>query len=113
MIKTSVIFKFIELCKQKLPLCKTYNDIIYNLEMNLADIFEQKDCYIKLDCIIHGVNICYERDDLYEKMLNSNIFPIVKIKKIINDPTRTNIHFFPKFIQDKFKLLEIDINALI
>jgi hypothetical protein len=83
-IKNFAVQGLKNLFNSKKKLINGYESLIDNLELNLADQFIHKDCYLKVEDTPtnSGVNIFFHNDLLYSKLLKTKIFPIVKLRRV-------------------------------
>jgi len=85
-IKTQKINIFLNMINEKSHLINNYWDLIHHYELNgLYYAYENKKCYLTISHVINGSNLQYEMDEIYEKLLNNNIYPIIKVKRILMD----------------------------
>ena len=84
-IKSSIIPKFINFFEDKRKDIINLETLIYNIELNMCDIDENNDCFIKIGLEWNqSKNIFWENEVLYEHLLAKNIFSIIKLKKIFD-----------------------------
>lgn len=116
LIKTRIMNKFLNHFQSKKHLIHNQESVIRHFELNLIQIDKKHDCFLKLanEWNSHK-NIFWENDNLYENMLERNIFHLLKLKKIkdyINnfkyDIEKVCGDFNPEFYKNNYK----DLNSL-
>jgi hypothetical protein len=93
-INTSKIQLFKDFYNNSKSKIYNFDDVIKYYELELYHIFNNKFCYYSIGHITAGRNIQFEMDDYYKKILENNTFPIIKIKRILQES-------IPKFIYEK------------
>jgi len=83
-IKSSSVHKFIRFFNEKKHLLTGWKSVVDNLELNLVDIFDSKDCFLDLALVFENIykNITYN-DELFNVFFNTNIFSFTKVKRMI------------------------------
>lgn len=94
-IKTSNIAAFIELIEKYKKNIFSYNDLIKHYEFGLVKIYESKDCFLKIAKLTNGENLQFTADYIYRPLLLSNLYPIIKLKRL----KLHNIKFADKILQ--------------
>jgi len=83
LIKTKIMNKFINHFQSKKHLVHNQDSLIKHMELNLNKIDKNTDCFLKIAKEWNqNKNIFWENDELYENMLERNIFHLLKLKKI-------------------------------
>lgn len=86
LIHTRIMNKFINLFKSKSHLIHNQESVIKHLELNIIHIDKNHDCFLKIaDEYNNNKNLYWENEELYENMINRNLFHLFKIKKIIDN----------------------------
>jgi hypothetical protein len=84
-IKTTAISKFKIFVEEKMNQIKSQDDVINNYEIKMTDHFLNHDCFLKLSKITKiPSNIFFTNDDLYIKLLKTQLLPFLKVKRIEN-----------------------------
>ncbi len=83
-IKKDSIYKFINHIELIKPIVIEYKDLIPNTELKMSNLFEKKDCFLKIAFIEsnHKQNISFSNDSLYKKLFDSNLYPIIKLRRL-------------------------------
>jgi len=84
-IKSTCINKFIEMFNSKKSFIKKFFDVIFHYEIGLFKVFVNKDCYIKISKLTNGKNLQFQVDQVYSYVLLNDIFPIIKVKRILEN----------------------------
>ena len=77
---------------------KTYMDVVTNIELELANIYVSKDCFLKIAYYKDhtGRNVFFNNDELYNLLQRANVLPFQKLKRILRDmapPPPKHPHF--------------------
>jgi hypothetical protein len=109
-VNIKYIYIFYNFVKNQLKICNNFDDLIQKIEIILCDQFKKKIVFVETaEYDICKINIFFYDDLKYKKMLNSNILPIIKLKRL----TISN-YKIPIFIYNKIKNLNIiDLNGTI
>jgi hypothetical protein len=62
---------------------KSYNDLIKYYEFGLYKTFSKKNCYITISHMTNGLNLQFTCDGYYKLLLENDIYPIIKIKRLL------------------------------
>jgi hypothetical protein len=83
-INVSHVDKLIDLFQDKYDYIQTFQDVIMNYELPLQSHFTNKDCYLKIGSLTEnqGKNVFFVNDALYKILYNSQLLPIVKVKRV-------------------------------
>ena len=112
LMNVNIIDSFFQLFKSKKNLIVNKETLIEHMEMNLIHLDEKHDVFLKLGKEWNTQkNIFWENEELYEYLLNKNIFHLFKIKKIDDcyefcklnyehELKNFNIHFYNNKYQD-------------
>ena len=85
LINTKIMNKFINLFKSKHHLIHNQESVIKHLELNIIHIDKNHDCFLKIANEYNSnKNLYWENEELYENMINRNLFHLFKIKKIVD-----------------------------
>lgn len=84
-LKREAIPKLICLFNNKKNLIQCANDVIQQMELNLASCFESKDCFLKISNIENNVgkNIFFKNDHLLQFLREQQLLPFTKIKRVL------------------------------
>jgi hypothetical protein len=83
LLNISIINKFINFFYNKKKLIVDLESLIYNVELNLHTIDDNRDCFLKIGNDYNmSKNLYWENEVLYQYLLSKNIFGIMKLKKI-------------------------------
>ena len=84
-INIKIVNKFINFIESKKNLIFDLNSLVHNIELNLCEIDQNHDCFIKIGNEYNkDKNLYWENETLYKYLLTKKIFSIVKLKKIID-----------------------------
>ena len=66
------------------PFLNSYMDVVGNIELKLTDIFQSKDCFLKIANIPSNKsqNIFFSNDYLYNILQNLRLLPFIKVKRM-------------------------------
>lgn len=80
-VKINAISKFIDYVKDKTESKKSFD--LVNIELNLSNAFESKDCFLDLGKNGYNINknIFFTNNELYYPLFNSSLLPFIKIKR--------------------------------
>lgn len=82
-IKQIISNKFIDFFNSKKEFIKNEKTLIEQLELNLLKIDSKHDAYLKIaNNFNKHKNIFWENEELYEKLINEQVFHLFKLKKI-------------------------------
>ena len=83
-IKKESVYKFINFYLKQKPTIFNYDDLIQKIELQLLTIFEEYDCFLKIAYLHkhYGLNINFTNDNLFIKLLQLNLLPFYKIKRL-------------------------------
>ena len=96
-IKSDKIYIFLDMIKDREHLINNYWDLIKNFEINgICNIYNNKACYLNISKVTNGRYLLFDADEIYEKLLNNNIYPLIKAKRIL-------IKSIPEFILNKIE----------
>lgn len=86
-IKKESIHKFITHYESVRHLLTSYLSVVNNIELKLTSIFQSKDCFLKLGNFYNqkDKNIFFNNDSFYIKLMQSQLLPFVKLKRLIAD----------------------------
>ena len=85
LIHTRIMNKFINLFRSKQHLIHNQESVIIHLELNIIHIDKSHDCFLKIANEYNSNrNLYWENEELYENMINRNLFHLFKIKKIVD-----------------------------
>ena len=85
LIKRNIIDKFYHFFENKRHLVHNLDSLVKNIELNMCDIDENHDVFLKIGNEYNFErNLYWENEDLYKYLINKNIFAIIKYKKIID-----------------------------
>jgi hypothetical protein len=98
-VKKSAISDFIKMVDGNKNFIKKFDDLIKYYEFGLYRSFMTKSCYITVSYLTNGRNLQFTADDIYSTLLITNIFPIIKVKRL-DEP------YIPQFIKNA--LVNID-----
>ena len=83
LINVKIIKKFINFFESKKSLIHDLNSLVHNVELNMCNIDDNHDCFLKIGNEYNmSKNLYWENEVLYQYLLSKNIFGIIKIKKI-------------------------------
>jgi hypothetical protein len=62
-----------------------YDDVVQHLELNLANTFKSKDCFLKIASFSgnEGKNVFFKNDSLLNQLQEFQLLPFTKIKRIL------------------------------
>ena len=84
-IKNNTIQKFIMFFESKIHLIHDLESLIHNVELELVNLDDNKDCLIKIGNDYNlSKNLYWENEDLYKYLITKKIFSIIKLKKIFD-----------------------------
>lgn len=84
-IKSNSIKDFINFFESKKPNILDLESLIQNVELNMCNIIDNHDCFLKLGTEWNmEKNLYWENESLYQYLLSKNIFSIIKLKKIFD-----------------------------
>jgi hypothetical protein len=88
-VKREAVHKFIAHYESHKKLLTDYLSVVSNIELKLMNIFETKDCFLKIGNFYHHKekNIFFHNDSLYIQLLKSGLLPFFKLKRILADKT--------------------------
>ena len=96
-VKSSIIPKFIKFFEDRRKDIINLESLIYNIELNMCDIDEYHDCFIKIGGEWNkNKNIFWENEVLYEYLMTNDIFSIIKLKKIFDIQSEYKIKKYTK-----------------
>jgi len=82
-IKPSSCNKLIRFLDNNKVHINSFLDLIQHIEIPLLNIFDKKDCFLKLaNNPSHSKNIFFHNDNLYKRLFINNLLPFIKIKRI-------------------------------
>ena len=97
LIKTKIMNKFMNNFESKKHLIHNQESVIKHLELGIINIDSNHDCFLKLAKQWNQhKNIFWENNELYEHLLNKNLFHLLKLKKIQD--------FIKFYVYDKEKI---------
>lgn len=66
------------------PQLNSYMDVVGQIELQLTEIFQSKDCFLKIAHISSNIsqNIFFSNDSLYTILQNLRLLPFVKVKRM-------------------------------
>jgi len=84
-VKESAVHKLQNLYSRKNHLLINYDAVVKNIELDLVNTFSTTDCFLKISNIVthKGLNIFFNNDQLYKKLLQSKVLPFIKIKRLL------------------------------
>lgn len=84
-LKREAIPQLICLFDSKKHLLHCSDDVVRHLELNLANTFKSKDCFLKIaNCAGNeGKNVFFKNDTLLHQLQETQLLPFVKIKRIL------------------------------
>jgi hypothetical protein len=100
-VKKSAIINFIKMVDDNKIFINKFNDLITYYEFGLYTSFITKSCFLQVSHLTCGRNLQFTADDIYITLLQKNIFPIIKVKRLDNTPV-------PEFIQYALRKLKIN-----
>jgi len=85
-LRKDAIPKFISIYESKKQSIKTQGDVIVTFELKLTQYFKSHDCFLKIgnEFFHRNKNIHFDNDVFYNQLLNNNLLPFTKIKKVLN-----------------------------
>lgn len=77
----NVFMNYYEKIKNEL---KSWSDLIHKIEKKIITLYANHDCFLKIAYLYYhkGININFSDDTLFVKLINLNLLPILKIKRI-------------------------------
>jgi hypothetical protein len=81
-IKVSKLNIFIELIEKYKNQINNYTDLIDYYEFGLTTMNVSKDCYFKISPFTNGRNLQFTADEIYKLLLETNLYPIIKVKRL-------------------------------
>lgn len=84
-VHTKKMDMFVVFCLDKFKNVECQYDLICQVELKFIDLFDNKDCYIKIHSKQFVNNIYIVRSDFYNMLLDNKILPIIKIKRLYDD----------------------------
>lgn len=62
-----------------------YDDVVKHMELNLANSFRSKDCFLKIAHVSgnEGKNVFFKNDTLLHKLQETQLLPFTKIKRVL------------------------------
>jgi hypothetical protein len=86
-IKRESVHKFITHYESVRHLLTDYLSVVSNIELKLTSIFQSKDCFLKIGNFYKhkDKNIFFNSDSLYIKLMQNQLLPFVKLKRLIAD----------------------------
>ena len=100
-VKKSAIITFIKMVDDNKNFIEKFDDLITYYEFGLYKSFVTKSCFLQVSHLTRGRSLQFTADDIYITLLQKNIFPIIKVKRLAN----TSI---PEFIQSALCKLKIN-----
>ena len=83
LLNKKIIKKFVQFFESKKKFVHDLNSLVHNIELNICDIDENNDCFIKIANDFNmDKNIFWENEILYQYLLSKDIFGVMKLKKI-------------------------------
>lgn len=95
-IKTSKIQNLINLFYDNLHKINSTFAVVFFLEINLINYFNNRDCFLKISSDTKGKNVFFICDNLYESLLNKGLLPFIKLKRLSSEHNKVNT--LPKFL---------------
>ena len=84
-VKNNTIPKFIAFFESKRYLINNLESLIHNVELELVNLDDNRDCLIKIGNDYNlSKNLYWENEDLYKYLITKKIFSIIKLKKIFD-----------------------------
>ena len=86
-VKREAIHKFITHYESHKNLLTDYLSVVSNIELKLINIFQTKDCFLKIGNFYHhkDKNIFFNNDGLYSQLAKHGLLPFFKLKRLIAD----------------------------
>ena len=84
-VKKMAIPALIKLYVNKRPLLTCYDAVVENIELKFVDTFKSRDCFLKIGQLYSnkGRNIFFNSDSLYQKLIHTQLLPLVKLKRVL------------------------------
>lgn len=116
LVKTKIMNKFMNSYESKKHLVHNQDSLVRHMELNIIQIDKDHDCFLKIAKEWNSnKNIFWENDELYEHMLNNNIFHLFKLKKLkdyINNYKYDNEKIINNFDSGLYKQTYDDLKHL-
>ena len=83
-VKQDAVIKLIKHFLIKKPILNSYMDVVSNIELKLTNIFETKDCFLKIAKLRShkGKNIYFNNPTLYNTLYSTGLLPFIKLKQL-------------------------------
>jgi len=88
-INRDALHKFIAHYESHKNLLTDYLSVVSNIELKLMNIFQTKDCFLKIGKFYHhkDKNIFFNNDRLYIQLMKHGLLPFFKLKRVTGDKT--------------------------
>jgi hypothetical protein len=86
-IKREAVHKFIAHYESHKNLLTDYLSVVSNIELKLMNIFQKKDCFLKIGNFYYhkNKNIFFNNDRLYFQLIKHGLLPFFKLKRVTGD----------------------------
>ena len=92
-VKKEAVNKLVDLYISKKKILLSYEEVVNNIELKLVETFSTKDCFLKIgDLGEIGLNIFFNNDNLYQKLLSTRLLPFIKVKRLLNKKENNEIN---------------------
>ena len=100
-INIRIVNKFINFIESKKNLIFDLESLVHNIELNLCEIDENHDSFIKIGNKYNkDLNLYWENERLYKYLLTKKIFSIIKLKKIFDIQKEYKFILYKENIED-------------
>ena len=101
LLKRKNINRFINFFQNKKPLIHDLISLIDNIELNITEIYDNHDVFLKIgEEYNKSKNLYWENEELYQYLISKNIFALIKLKKIYDIQNEYKINIYGNNIED-------------